>query len=130
MTALLFLPFLFLLCAVFGIAGRVLLAIWIYKDAESRNMNAALWCLLIAFTSVIIVMIVYFIIKKPAFEDKKRLGLLISGCILTVITFILSIVFFVTFVFGIIQSFEDGSWYDNQENIMDGYDFDNGYENF
>jgi heme/copper-type cytochrome/quinol oxidase subunit 2 len=41
---------------------NVLLCVWIYRDAESRGMNGALW-LIIVFISGIIGLIVYLIVR-------------------------------------------------------------------
>lgn len=46
---------------------NILLCIWIYKDAESRGMNGALW-LIIVFISGIIGLIVYLVVRK----EKER----------------------------------------------------------
>ncbi|EFR88812.1 conserved hypothetical protein, partial [Listeria marthii FSL S4-120] len=46
MGMMMFLPILFIVGAVLGLAAKVLLAIWVYKDADQRGMNAILWCLL------------------------------------------------------------------------------------
>ncbi|EFS01290.1 conserved hypothetical protein, partial [Listeria seeligeri FSL N1-067] len=62
-----------------SLASKALLAIWIYKDAEQRGMNAILWCLLMIFVSVFIILVIYLIIRRKGEVMKKNLGLLISG---------------------------------------------------
>ena len=47
-----------------GLAIAVAIAIWVYKDAETRGMNAILWAILV-FLFCIIALPVYLIIRKP-----------------------------------------------------------------
>jgi putative membrane protein len=42
----------------------ILLAIWVYRDAESRGMGGALW-LIIVLIAGIIGLIVYLVVRKP-----------------------------------------------------------------
>lgn len=53
---LLFLPILWFIIAI-------LLCIWVYRDAESRGMNGALW-LIIVLIAGIIGLIIYLVIRK------------------------------------------------------------------
>ncbi|WP_088825326.1 peptidase [Listeria goaensis] len=115
--------------ALVSLAARAIVAVWIYKDAERRGMNSLLWCLLIVFTSVIIVLLVYLFVKKPSFEPKKGLGLLITGCVMTGISFVLSIFVIIGFfgMFGMMMDgFDDGYNYDYDmhDNMFDDYDYD------
>lgn len=120
-----------LFVSLISLAARAVLAIWIYKDAERRGMNPILWCLLVIFTSAIIVLLVYLFAKKPSLEPKKGLGLLITGCILTGLSFILSIFM----LFGLFGSFlyeiqHNPDVYDNNYELYDDeFDGDDsGYE--
>ncbi|HAK1429343.1 TPA: hypothetical protein H1096_003079, partial [Listeria monocytogenes] len=74
-----FLPIFFIFAIFLGLAAKVLLAIWIYKDAEQRGMNAILWCLLMVFINVIIILVIYLIVRNKGEVMKQNLGLLISG---------------------------------------------------
>lgn len=65
-----FLP-IFLFCDVLGLAAKALLAIWIYKDAEQRGMNAVLWCLLMVFINVIIILVIYLIVRNKGSHEAK-----------------------------------------------------------
>jgi len=42
----------------------VAIGVWVYRDAESRNMNGAMW-LIIGLILGIIGLIVYVIVRKP-----------------------------------------------------------------
>ncbi|MCK4440108.1 hypothetical protein KAU85_03900 [Candidatus Bathyarchaeota archaeon] len=53
---ILFLPILWFIIAI-------LLCIWVYRDAESRGMNGALW-LIIVLIAGIIGLIIYLVIRK------------------------------------------------------------------
>ncbi len=55
--------FLFLFFAL-SIASTILLAVWIYKDAKKRNMDAAVWTLLVVFVPSYIGVIAYFISRE------------------------------------------------------------------
>jgi len=41
----------------------ILLCIWVYRDAESRGMNGALWLIIVLIGSII-GLIVYLIVRK------------------------------------------------------------------
>lgn len=118
--------------ALVSLAARAMLAFWIYKDAERRGMNSLLWCLLIVFTSVIIVLLVYLFVKKPSFEPKKGLGLLIAGCVMTGLSFVLSIFVGIGFFTSIIYELDNGLYDDgyNMHDEMDDhmYDYDEEYD--
>ena len=49
------------LLAVFFIVG-LLLAIWVYKDAKKRDMNAAVWLLIILLTNCV-GCIIYLVVR-------------------------------------------------------------------
>ncbi|WP_246215534.1 peptidase [Listeria valentina] len=129
---ILFFSFGLLFVGLMSLAARAVLAIWIYKDAERRGMNPVLWCLLVIFTSAIIVLLVYLFAKKPSLEPKRGIGLLITGCILTGLSFILSI-FVVLGLFGsfLYEIQHDPDTYDKNYEFYDedGFDSDDsGYE--
>lgn len=62
-----FLQVIFLL--IIRLVISVLISVWIYRDAKSRGMNAALWVVLTIFTSQLVVVIIYLFARK----DKQRL---------------------------------------------------------
>lgn len=49
-----------------AIAGAV--AYWVYTDARARNMHAPLWALGV-FALMIVMLPLYFILRKPKLED-------------------------------------------------------------
>ncbi|MBC1542897.1 hypothetical protein [Listeria cossartiae] len=120
MGMMIFLPILFIVGAVLGLAAKVLLAIWVYKDADQRGMNAILWCLLMVFINVIIILVIYLIVRTKGEVIKRNLGLLISGIIVAVVNTIIAIFAVIFLVFFAIT--DDGMY-----NMMNGYDYDYDY---
>ncbi|WP_260479558.1 hypothetical protein [Listeria cossartiae] len=120
MGMMMFLPILFIFGAVLGLAAKVLLAIWVYKDADQRGMNAILWCLLMVFINVIIILVIYLIVRTKGEVIKRNLGLLISGIIVAVVNTIIAIFAVIFLVFFAIT--DDGMY-----NMMNGYDYDYDY---
>ncbi|EDN9679004.1 hypothetical protein GI233_10960 [Listeria monocytogenes] len=120
-----FLPIFFIFAMFLGLAAKALLAIWIYKDAEQRGMNAVLWCLLMVFINVIIILVIviYLIVRNKGEVMKQNLGLLISGIGIAVLNTLMAII---AFIFIISFAVSDGGMH----NMMDGYnyDYDDGYE--
>jgi len=55
--------FLFILLPVIWIIIGILLCIWVYKDAESRGMNGALWLIIVLITGLI-GLIIYLVVRK------------------------------------------------------------------
>ncbi len=55
--------FLFILLPVIWIIIGILLCIWVYKDAESRGMNGALWLIIVLITGII-GLIIYLVVRK------------------------------------------------------------------
>jgi len=55
--------FLCLLVPIIWFVIAILICIWVYKDAESRGMNGALW-LIIVLISGIIGLIIYLVVRK------------------------------------------------------------------
>jgi Na+/H+-dicarboxylate symporter len=47
----------------------ILLAIWVYRDAESRGMNGVMW-LIILFIAGIVGLIIYLIVRKDKTQSK------------------------------------------------------------
>ena len=41
----------------------IVLAIWVYKDAESRGMNGALWLIIVILTGII-GLIIYLVVRE------------------------------------------------------------------
>ncbi|MBC1442837.1 hypothetical protein IA829_03980 [Listeria seeligeri] len=103
-----------------SLASKALLAIWIYKDAEQRGMNAILWCLLMIFVSVFIILVIYLIIRRKGEVMKKNLGLLISGLGVAVLNTIIVVVCVVGLIFSIAND-------NGMHNMMDGYNYDDSY---
>ena len=60
----LFVGVLGLLCPLIWFIIAILIAIWVYKDAESRGMSGALW-LIIVIIAGLIGLIIYFVVRKP-----------------------------------------------------------------
>ncbi|WP_233449051.1 hypothetical protein [Listeria cossartiae] len=120
MGMMMFLPILFIFGAILGLAAKVLLAIWVYKDADQRGMNAILWCLLMVFINVIIILVIYLIVRTKGEVIKRNLGLLISGIIVAVVNTIIAIFAVIFLVFFAIT--DDGMY-----NMMNGYDYDYDY---
>ncbi|MCQ69360.1 hypothetical protein CPD17_11215, partial [Listeria monocytogenes] len=89
-----FLPIFFIFAMFLGLAAKALLAIWIYKDAEQRGMNAVLWCLLMVFINVIIILVIYLIVRNKGEVMKQNLGLLISGIGIAVLNTLMAIIAF------------------------------------
>ncbi|HCJ4460397.1 hypothetical protein JJJ87_06380 [Listeria innocua] len=115
----------FLIFAMFlGLAAKVLLAIWIYKDAEQRGMNAILWCLLMIFINVIIILVIYLIVRTKGEVMRKNLGLLISGIGVAVVNTFIVIIACIFLLFFVAN--DDGM----HNMMMDGYnyDYDNEYQ--
>ncbi|EEJ0013621.1 hypothetical protein G9U64_001482 [Listeria innocua] len=114
----------FLIFAMFlGLAAKVLLAIWIYKDAEQRGMNAILWCLLMIFINVIIILVIYLIVRTKGEVMRKNLGLFISGIGVAVVnTFIVII----ACIFLLFFAVNDGGMHNMMNDY--NYDYDNEYQ--
>ncbi|MBC1568101.1 hypothetical protein HCJ71_00845 [Listeria sp. FSL L7-0478] len=120
MGMMVFLPILFIFGAILGLAAKVLLAIWVYKDADQRGMNAILWCLLMVFINVIIILVIYLIVRTKGEVIKRNLGLLISGIIVAVVNTIIAIF---AVIFLLYFAVTDDGMYD----MMNGYDYDYNY---
>lgn len=116
-----FLPIFIIFAMFLGLAAKVLLAIWVYKDAEQRGMNAILWCLLMVFINVIIILVIYLIVRTKGEVMKQNLGLLISGIGIAVLNTLIAII---AFIFLIFFAVNDGGMH----NMMDGYDYDYNYD--
>ncbi|EAC6873178.1 hypothetical protein IIE63_002634 [Listeria monocytogenes] len=116
-----FLPIFIIFAMFLGLAAKVLLAIWIYKDAEQRGMNAILWCLLMVFINVIIILVIYLIVRTKGEVMKQNLGLLISGIGIAVLNTLIAII---AFIFLIFFAANDGGMH----NMMDGYNYDYNYD--
>lgn len=116
-----FLPIFIIFSMLLGLAAKVLLAIWVYKDAEQRGMNAILWCLLMVFINVIIILVIYLIVRTKGEVMKQNLGLLISGIGIAVLNTLIAII---AFIFLIFFAVNDGGMH----NMMDGYNYDYNYD--
>ena len=54
---------LFILLPILWFVIAILLCIWVYRDAESRGMNAALWLIIVLITGLI-GLIIYVVVRK------------------------------------------------------------------
>lgn len=52
-------------CVVVILIIGLLIAIWVYKDAESRGMSGVLWLLIVWFVAFPIGLIIYLVVRKP-----------------------------------------------------------------
>lgn len=123
-------PILIIFVMILSLAAKALLAIWVYKDAEQRGMNAILWCLLMVFINVFIILVIYLIVRRKGEVMKKNLGLLISGIGVAVVNTLLAIICFVSLMFfiandGGMHNMMDGYNYDDDYHFDDSYDYDN-----
>jgi hypothetical protein len=58
----------------------IFITIWVYKDAEKRNMNGVLWALLV-FIGNIIGLIIYLILRSEnGMKREERASVLCPGC--------------------------------------------------
>jgi len=53
----------YIILLVVGCIISIALAVWVYKDAEKRNMNAPVWLLIVLLTGCI-GCIIYLIVRK------------------------------------------------------------------
>jgi heme/copper-type cytochrome/quinol oxidase subunit 2 len=67
---------LFCLVPIIWLVIGILIAIWVYRDAESRGMNGALWLIIVILTGII-GLIIYLLVrageKGPREEGVKRI---------------------------------------------------------
>lgn len=61
--ALCFIPLLFLIIGI-------VLAIWVYKDAQKRGSSGALWLIIVILTGII-GLIIWFVVRPPIGGEKK-----------------------------------------------------------
>ena len=52
-----------LLIVIFWFVIAILLCVWVYRDAESRGMNGALWLIIVIITGIV-GLIVYLIVRE------------------------------------------------------------------
>lgn len=125
-----FFPILMIFSLMLGLAAKALLAIWVYKDAEQRGMNAILWCLLMVFVNVLIILVIYLIVRTKGEVMKKNLGLLFGGLGVAVVNTFIAIIVFIIIIFSIasggggMHNMMDGYNYDDNYNYDDSYDYD------
>jgi len=55
----------YLVCVGVLLLIGLLIAIWVYKDAESRGMSGVLWLLIVWFVAFPIGLIIYLVVRKP-----------------------------------------------------------------
>jgi len=51
----------------------IVIAIWVYKDAEKRGSSGALWLIIVIFTGII-GLIIWLVIRPPIGGEKKAAG--------------------------------------------------------
>lgn len=125
-----FFPILMIFSLMLGLAAKALLAIWVYKDAEQRGMNAILWCLLMVFVNVLIILVIYLIVRTKGEVMKKNLGLLFGGLGVAVVNTFIAIIVFIIIIFSVasgggeMHNMMDGYNYDDNYNYDDSYDYD------
>jgi hypothetical protein len=56
---------------IFNVILVIVLAVWLYRDARDRNMNAAIWLVFI-FIFGIIALIVYFVVRRDYPRKGRR----------------------------------------------------------
>lgn len=54
---------LFILLPILWVVIAILLCIWVYRDAESRGMNGALWLIIVLITGIV-GLIIYVAVRK------------------------------------------------------------------
>jgi hypothetical protein len=59
--------FIWLIILVVGIVVRVLILVWVYRDAQSRGKDATLWLLIVLFAGLI-GLIIYLVVR----DDRPR----------------------------------------------------------
>lgn len=64
MTAVIIMIFLFLLIFGLGVTTTVLTAVWVYKDAKKRNMDAVMWTVLAVLIPSYIGLIIYLVSRQ------------------------------------------------------------------
>ncbi|MBF2622580.1 hypothetical protein [Listeria welshimeri] len=125
-----FFPILMIFSLMLGLAAKALLAIWVYKDAEQRGMNAILWCLLMVFVNVLIILVIYLIVRTKGEVMKKNLGLLFGGLGVAVVNTFIAIIVFIIIIISVasggggMHNMMDGYNYDDNYNYDDSYDYD------
>lgn len=60
------------LVPVIWLIVAILIAVWVYKDAEKRGENGALWLIIVILTSIIGLII--WVIVRPPLEKKSEEG--------------------------------------------------------
>ena len=56
------LPWILLIPLILFVIG-IMICLWVYRDAESRGMNGALWVIIVIFTNII-GLIIYLIVRE------------------------------------------------------------------
>jgi len=54
---------LFIFLPIIWLVIAILLCIWVYRDAESRGMNGALWLIIVLITGIV-GLIIYVVVRK------------------------------------------------------------------
>jgi len=65
-----------LLIVIFWLVIAILLCVWVYRDAESRGMNGALWVIIVLITGII-GLVVYLIVR----EEKHAVAPITRVCL-------------------------------------------------
>lgn len=106
------------LAILFGILAILFVAIWIYKDAKQRGLNAELWTLVFIFIGNFVGLILYLLIgrKEPItnenynqHDNKKLVFLSISSLIIS-FAFIIASIFAIFFDDGFMFEYKIGGY--------------------
>ncbi|UTC62610.1 PLDc N-terminal domain-containing protein [Treponema sp. OMZ 787] len=52
--------------SIFALAARILIAYWVYKDAQERNDEALVWVLIVFFLSAVLGLILYLVAARKS----------------------------------------------------------------
>ncbi|MGY3779002.1 hypothetical protein [Isobaculum melis] len=121
--------FLILFLAFIFVVAKILLAIWIYQDAEKRDMFSLPWIIFQIFSSTIC-LIVYLYSRKPEVENERKVAekkLFLIGFVTLIVSFILLLGSTTTYLFGYQLNNEEPSYLNNHrynDDYDDYYDYD------
>lgn len=124
--------FLIFFLAFIFVTGKILLAIWLYQDAEKRGMFSLPWIIFLLFSSTIC-LIVYLFSRKPEIENDRKVAekrLFMVGFITLVISFILLLTSSATYWYGYYLNNDEPSYFDTYRDYdrYDDYDYNYDYD--
>jgi len=56
---------------IFGCILPIILCVWVYKDAQKRNMEAAIWLLIVLLVPCCIGCLIYLIVRQPIGGEQR-----------------------------------------------------------